>query len=61
MCPLVFLVGDSEGAETFSGEKRRGKKTMEIPRCHALPGVFCPVWQAAREIPRLSLTTALKV
>lgn len=33
---------------------------MEIPRCHALPGVFCPVWQAAREIPRLSLTTTLK-
>lgn len=34
---------------------------MEIPHCRALPGVFCPVWQAARKIPRLSLTAALKV
>lgn len=53
--------GKSEGAGSFSDEKRKGKKTMEIPHCSALPGVFCPVWQTARKIPRLSLTTALKV
>ena len=53
--------GKSEGAGSFSDEKRKGKKNMEIPHCSALPGVFCPVWQTARKIPRLSLTAVLKV
>lgn len=53
--------GKSEGAGSFSDEKRKGKKTMEIPHCSALPGLFCPLWQTVRKVPRLSLTTTLKV
>jgi len=53
--------GKSEGAGSFSDEKGGGKKTMDIPHCSTLPRVFCPARQTAREIPGLSLTTALKV
>lgn len=59
--PIWIPGRKSEGAGSFSDEKRRGKKTVEVPHCSAVPGVFCPAWQTAREIPGLSPTTTLRV